>query len=74
MPAQVAHNKRAQMQLFIYACNQLRPRIRDVYKSAENTGLYHVMPNKVIDINKLNLNSIFMLHFAGRALYHVPSR
>ncbi len=42
----VAHNKRAQLQLFVYARVELKPRIREVHRSVENTGFLHLFPNK----------------------------
>ena len=42
----VAHNKRAQLQLFVFARKELKKRISEVYKSVENTGFLHLFPNK----------------------------
>eukprot|EP00428_Durinskia_dybowskii_P069926 CAMPEP_0170390526 /NCGR_PEP_ID=MMETSP0117_2-20130122/19194_1 /TAXON_ID=400756 /ORGANISM="Durinskia baltica, Strain CSIRO CS-38" /LENGTH=646 /DNA_ID=CAMNT_0010646579 /DNA_START=65 /DNA_END=2005 /DNA_ORIENTATION=+ len=42
----VKHAQRAQMQLFVYAKQDLLPRISNVQFSVENTGFLHVFPNK----------------------------
>lgn len=42
----VAHNKRAQMQQLIFARNDLRSRVSKVKLYAENTGFFHIFPNK----------------------------
>lgn len=42
----IAHNKRAQMQLYIFARNYLLPYITNLEMTAENTGFLHVFPNK----------------------------
>mmetsp|Transcript_23470 Transcript_23470/g.34446 ORF Transcript_23470/g.34446 Transcript_23470/m.34446 type:complete len:481 (+) Transcript_23470:109-1551(+) len=42
----VAHNKRAQMQQLVFGRNSLMSRISNVQKTAENTGFFHVFPNK----------------------------
>lgn len=42
----VAHNVRAQMQLFVFARTELRDYISKIEMCAENTGFMHVFPNK----------------------------
>lgn len=44
---QVVHNIRVQMQQFIFVRKQLRNRVTNIAKIAENTGFLHVFPNKV---------------------------
>eukprot|EP00603_Paraphysomonas_imperforata_P012512 CAMPEP_0114463498 /NCGR_PEP_ID=MMETSP0104-20121206/7397_1 /TAXON_ID=37642 ORGANISM="Paraphysomonas imperforata, Strain PA2" /NCGR_SAMPLE_ID=MMETSP0104 /ASSEMBLY_ACC=CAM_ASM_000202 /LENGTH=703 /DNA_ID=CAMNT_0001636453 /DNA_START=116 /DNA_END=2227 /DNA_ORIENTATION=- len=42
----VAHNKRAQMQQLIFARNDVRSRVSNIKLYAENTGFFHIFPNK----------------------------
>eukprot|EP00602_Paraphysomonas_sp_CaronLab_P009117 CAMPEP_0185026172 /NCGR_PEP_ID=MMETSP1103-20130426/10132_1 /TAXON_ID=36769 /ORGANISM="Paraphysomonas bandaiensis, Strain Caron Lab Isolate" /LENGTH=602 /DNA_ID=CAMNT_0027559665 /DNA_START=90 /DNA_END=1898 /DNA_ORIENTATION=- len=42
----VAHNKRGQMQQLVYGRQSMKSRISKVEKIAENTGFFHVFPNK----------------------------
>jgi hypothetical protein len=42
----VAHNVRAQMQLYVFARTTLRDHISNIEMCAENTGFMHVFPNK----------------------------
>lgn len=42
----IVHNKRAQMQLYIFARLDLIPYVSDIQICAENTGFLHVFPNK----------------------------
>jgi hypothetical protein len=42
----VVHNRRVQMQLFIFARRELEQGITNIEKSSENTGFLHVFPNK----------------------------
>jgi len=43
----VAHNRRAQLQLFVFARITLQSSINNIEKTSENTGFMHVFPNKV---------------------------
>jgi hypothetical protein len=43
----VKHNRRAQLQLYIFARESISHRIGDVEESIENTGFLHLFPNKV---------------------------
>lgn len=45
----VAHNRRAQLQLFVFARITLQNAISNIEKTSENTGFMHVFPNKVRD-------------------------
>jgi hypothetical protein len=45
---QICYNKRVQMQQFIYVRANMRGRVSNIEKYAENTGFMHVFPNKVI--------------------------
>lgn len=42
----VVHNRRVQMQLFVFARRELEQSISHIEKSSENTGFLHVFPNK----------------------------
>ena len=43
---QVDYNRRVQMQQIVFARVHLKDHIRDIEKCAENTGFFHVFPNK----------------------------
>jgi hypothetical protein len=43
----VVRNRRVQMQQLVYAREVIRDRITNIQKFAENTGFFHVFPNKV---------------------------
>jgi hypothetical protein len=43
----VVRNRRVQMQQMVYAREAIRNRITNIEKFAENTGFFHVFPNKV---------------------------
>ena len=43
---QVVHNRRVQMQLFVFARKEIEQCISRIEKSSENTGFLHVFPNK----------------------------
>jgi hypothetical protein len=44
---QVVRNRRVQMQQLVFARQSVRERITKIEKFAENTGFFHVFPNKV---------------------------
>jgi len=44
---QVEHNRRAQMQLYVFARKSLRPFIKAVERDGENTGFMSIVANKV---------------------------
>lgn len=43
----VVRIRRVQMQLLVFAKQSIRDRITNIEKFAENTGFFHVFPNKV---------------------------
>mgnify|MGYP003385620979 FL=1 len=66
----VAHNVRAQMQIYVFARTSLKEHISNIEMCAENTGFMHVFPNKGGLSICFNLDSTSLAFFSSHLAAH----